>query len=138
MDPKIWGRSMWQSMIHIAQAYPQQPTEQQKNQYGLFYLNLANVLPCYSCQKNYQKHLNRLPIKLSNRDSLLKWIHQIHNLTLIDMNRSTINFTDFINKYTSQPSMLNKIAKIILFLSILAIAYYFLRGRYNSGNFVRR
>ena len=81
MNPEIWGRSLWDSIHHIAAGYPVKPSKIQKKEYCLFFNNLANVLPCHTCSVSFKKHLKELPIRkyLKSRKRLVYWTFLIHN-----------------------------------------------------------
>lgn len=137
MDPKIWGGPLWKSLINIAKVYPLQPTINDKNYYRIFFTSLAYVLPCFSCRKNYQKHLAQIPIQLESRNQLLNWLHQIYNQTLINMKKPEVSYQQFINKYSDSssisllPNRKNIIILLLLLTLIFGVYYYFFYGRYN-------
>ena len=140
MDPKIWGRYLWTSMIHIAQVYPIQPTKTDIQNYGSFFTSIGNVLPCEICRDNYHRHLKNIPINLNSRNDLLHWLHQVHNQTLLAQNRPQITFTEFLNKYNVSPSPYNlkNIIFFTLLILIVLISYYYFYKRGNSPSYLRR
>ena len=81
IGPNVWGPHGWKFMHYVSLGYPQQPTENDKRNYKEFYSNLKNVLPCKTCAINYERNLTELPIDnaLQSRDSLVKWVIDIHN-----------------------------------------------------------
>tara|TARA_B100000401_G_scaffold432350_2_gene369586 strand:+ start:323 stop:847 length:525 start_codon:yes stop_codon:yes gene_type:complete len=102
MDPEIWGPPAWIFLHTITLTYPHNPTTEDKKNYKLFFYNLANVLPCSHCSKNYLIHLKQLPIDsfLQNKKSLVYWLVQIHNLTNNNLKKNvTFNMIDFTEKY---------------------------------------
>tara|TARA_Y100000591_G_scaffold301633_1_gene296069 strand:+ start:33 stop:533 length:501 start_codon:yes stop_codon:yes gene_type:complete len=102
MDPNIWGPSAWVFLHTITLTYPHNPTNQDKKNYKLFFYNLANVLPCTYCSRNYLIHLKQLPIDsfLANKKSLVHWLVQIHNLTNNNLKKNiTFTMDDFTEKY---------------------------------------
>ena len=139
MDPKIWGRPLWESLIYIAKGYPENPKPVQRGQYSLFFRSLGFTLPCYSCRENYASHLKAEPIQLDSRDDLIHWLHRIHNLTLTQMNRKTTSFDEFINKYTSPIHELGRCFFMILILVAIAVGcYYFFYKKHNRPFFLVR
>jgi len=130
INPKIWGSTLWSSMIYVALGYPKSsPSTQMKQQYDSYYRALTNVLPCESCQQNYQKHLAQYPPNLEDQSTLLNWLLTIHNETLKAQNRSPIpDIQSFVNKYTSSLSSsfsLSPLPIFILCLIVAIIIYYF-------------
>ena len=127
MDPKIWGYDLWKSLIHIAQVYPDHPKPEKKRHYQVFFYSLAYVLPCYVCQKNYLQHLKELPIQLESKTSLLNWVYQIHNRTLIQSNKKAISYESFLNKYGvgSSGAKISFNWFILLILVVIVGGYYY-------------
>ena len=82
MNPNIWGRYFWR-VIHItALGFPQNPTEEEKQNYKRFFKELGAVLPCKKCTHNYYRHWDEIPIDLflENQNDLFKWTIHLHNI----------------------------------------------------------
>ena len=133
MDPHIWGPGAWTLLHSVTFNYPEKPTQQDKNEFSDFFYALANVLPCSVCQDHFKKHLNNLPIKfyLESKETLTKWLFEIHNLVNQDTKKKTIKYKQFKQIYKniyskSKESITyykqkNKIQKIIIYLLIISI-----------------
>ena len=133
MDPNIWGPGAWTLLHSVTFNYPEKPTQQDKNEYSDFFYALANVLPCGICQDHLKKHLNNIPIKfyLESKETLTKWLFEIHNLVNQDTKKKTITYKHFKKIYkniysNSKESITyykqkNKIQKIIIYLLIILI-----------------
>jgi hypothetical protein len=83
MITNIWGPALWLSLHTISFNYPIKPTEEQKQYYYDFFINLKNILPCKYCRINYEKNLKQLPLTktvLKNRYNFSKWLYNIHEL----------------------------------------------------------
>lgn len=82
MEPSIWGKYLWTSIHFIALGYPDKPTAEDVANYKAFYTNFWKVLPCYKCSKNYQRHLEELPIDpyMTDNMSLFEWTVLLHNI----------------------------------------------------------
>ena len=81
LSTKKWGPSAWVFLHSVAQRYPRNPTEEDKNNYRNFYENIENMLPCGKCRESYTKYIQILPIRffLSRREDLILWLYTIHN-----------------------------------------------------------
>lgn len=81
MNPKVWGKCMWESMHNIAASYPINPTPKDKKKYCQFFKALSDVLPCRKCRKSLKVHMKCIPISkyMKNRSKLLYWTYLIHN-----------------------------------------------------------
>jgi len=137
MDPKIWGRNLWQSLIHIAQGYPEHPDPLTQKNFLVYFTALGYVLPCETCKTNYKSHLQDIPPDLKNSATLLNWLHQIHNRTLINMNRPEISFDSFMTKYQSTNKNflgLNQTGLFMLILLGLVFAVIYCYGNKPGSN----
>ncbi len=81
MDTRFWGPPGWKLLHQIAYQYPENPTPEEKLNYGIFYSNLGNVLPCKYCRNSFTKYHNHLPVHglLDSRKKLTEWVYLIHN-----------------------------------------------------------
>ena len=101
MEPNIWGPSAWTFLHSITLNYPDNPsTEDQKN-YMDFFNILSKVLPCNICKHNLKNHLNELPINfhLSNKETICKWLVEIHNKSNITSGKKSITYKEFLEIY---------------------------------------
>ena len=81
-SPKTWGPPCWRFLYFFAKKF----SPKNKNALFRLILNLAHVLPCDHCSKNY-KHLirrkgfkiNKMREKYQNKQQYLKLIINIHN-----------------------------------------------------------
>ena len=80
MDKDAWGPSMWNTIHAVALGYPETgPSTEDKRHYRAFYEGLQHVLPCGSCRNNFKKHLEKLPMDLSDQTALFRWTVDFHN-----------------------------------------------------------
>ena len=80
MDKDAWGPSMWSTIHAVALGYPETgPSAEDKRNYRAFYEGLQHVLPCGSCRGNFKKHLDKLPMDLSDQTTLFRWTVDFHN-----------------------------------------------------------
>jgi hypothetical protein len=81
MDTRFWGPPGWKLLHQIAYQYPENPSPEEKLDYGIFYTNLKNVLPCKYCRNSYLKFIEKLPVEgfLDSRAKLTEWVYLIHN-----------------------------------------------------------
>jgi hypothetical protein len=79
----VWGPALWHTLHTMSFNYPVNPTNEQKQFYYNYFISLKNVLPCKYCRDNYAKNLESLPLtakKLKNRETLSKWVFEMHEL----------------------------------------------------------
>ena len=126
ISPLVWGPSGWNFLHYITLAYPDNPTEVEKNNYKTFFTNIKNVLPCELCRTNYAIHLNKFPLTneiLSDKTKFINWCITIHNQVNIANNKKPWTYTEVMNKYTKKSNKINlfNILKNKQFLFILLI-----------------
>ncbi len=101
MEPKIWGKYIWTSIHIIALGYPDKPTQEDKENYKKFFIDLWKVIPCYKCSKNYQKHFEELPIDnyLDDNMSLFRWTVEFHNIVNKELGKREWTFEETFDKF---------------------------------------
>ena len=126
IKPNIWGPHGWKFMHYVSLGYPVNPTESEKQNYKNFYTSLQHILPCDKCAQNYSHNLQKYPIDnhLESRDSLIKWVIDIHNQVNNETGKKEYTYEEAIDLYMSGPD--NKILGDYLFkLAVLIIILYF-------------
>lgn len=88
--PSVWveffGPSTWKALHSIAHNYaadPANPTSEERRDVIDFLRLLEKLLPCPSCRVHYGKWLQSHPIDASTRESLVRWLYDLHS----DVNR---------------------------------------------------
>jgi hypothetical protein len=111
IGPDVWGPHGWKFIHMIALAYSSNPSEEQRNHYKEFFTVLQYILPCSLCANNYKRHITEeLPLTdevLKDRDSLSKWVIDIHNLVNKETGKKIIPYEEALemiyNNYKSKP-----------------------------------
>jgi len=109
MNPDIWGPSAWMFLHSVSLAYPKNPTDIDRINYGNFFNNLQPILPCLKCSNNYLQHIQEEPIEnhLDNKESLVKWLINIHNKVNKLNNKDMLSYDKVIDKYKDIYSLKN-------------------------------
>lgn len=136
-NPKLWGSSSWTFLMYIAMAYPDNPTDSDKEYMKIFLRSMGNVLPCEKCRVNFSNHQLRLPLNdavLNDRYSLLNWLATINNQIRINNGEHEMNINDIIDKYINPKScenssnnylyMLSFICMVIILICVLTYVLY--------------
>lgn len=147
MDSKIWGPYFWFTLHTITLAYPDKPNYQEKRQFNDFFLSLQHVLPCKVCREHYKNHLKEFPISshLDNKESLVKWCHQLHNRVNLSLDKPIFSYEEFKDKYRKiySPTIIEKVINtenikkykkykfvgLLIFLSAICGGFYYLYGK---------
>ena len=83
LKTKVWGPPTWFFLHSVSFTYPNNPSDQDKNNYKIFFESISNILPCSICSNSYKKYIIENDTNLSNfldsRKSLSFWLYLIHN-----------------------------------------------------------
>ena len=101
LDPDIWGPHFWFFLNTIAVIYPKYPNAVTKKKYYDFIQNLPLFIPNEKISADFERLINKYPISpyLDNRKSIVKWVHFIHNKINTQLEKPSIDITDFYNNY---------------------------------------
>ena len=101
MHPSIWGPHLWFILHIISFEYPEHPTEYDKRIYHDFYTSLKDVIPCSECRKHYRDHITKYPLTphLDRRDTLVKWVIQVHNFVNMSLGKPTLTIEQVMHIY---------------------------------------
>ena len=130
IKPSVWGPPGWRFMHYVSLGYSEKPSDSEKQQYKAFYESLQHVLPCHTCAQNYKENLQKMPIDdaLGSRDSLVKWVIDIHNKVNVETGKQTLSHQEALDLYLKQQSpLLDYGFKVLVLLIVLLILYYLMK-----------
>ena len=129
IKPSAWGPEAWTFLHYTALAYPENPTNEDKNNYMDFFLSLQNVLPCPTCAKNFKANLEKFPLKeaLTNNKSLFQWTVNIHNEVNKESNKKEYSYEEAIDIYINPHKEQYDIIFIIGLLILIGLIYLYMR-----------
>ena len=106
IKPRIWGPSCWTFLHHVALAYPLYPTDEDKAAVHRYFHALKEVLPCYTCKRDFAKMMDDDPIEfhLQSRESLCRWLHDKHNQVNAKTGAPTMEFEESILRCALPPT----------------------------------
>ncbi len=101
LDPSVWGPHYWFFLHTIAMTYPLYPNSITKKKYYDFIQNLPLFIPVEDISSKFTRMLNRYPISpyLDNRESLVTWMHFVHNKINEELEKPTITLEQFKQDY---------------------------------------
>lgn len=101
LDPDVWGPHFWFFLHTIAISYPKRPNDVTKKKYYEFIMNLPLFLPVEKIGNDFSKLLDEYPVSsyLDSKDSLVRWMHFIHNKINQKLEKPTISLNEFYTKY---------------------------------------
>ena len=112
IDPTIWGPHLWKFMHYYTLSYPEEPTEEDKDNLYNFFNTIQTVLPCEKCRYNFKSNLEKTPLTeevLSKNINVVKWLFDIHNEVNKSTNKPVLLYEDFINIYSTQSTQSRQI-----------------------------
>ena len=101
LDPNVWGPHYWFVLHTIALTYSGRPNETIKKKYYDFINNIPLFLPCEEMGNEFIKILDKYPVTpyLDSRDSLIKWVHFIHNKINQSLGKEEIDLGEALSTY---------------------------------------
>ena len=101
LDPTVWGPHFWFFLHTLAMSYPHHPNAVTKKKYYELIQNLPLFIPVEAMGNHFGKLLDEYPITsyLDSRDSLIKWMHFIHNKINEKLEKPKITLNDFYFRY---------------------------------------
>lgn len=101
LDSNVWGPHYWFFLHTIALTYPHNPNEVVKKKYYDFIQNLHLFIPVEKIGNEFTKLLTEYPLApyLDSRDSLVRWMHFIHNKINEKLEKRKISLADFYTDY---------------------------------------
>ena len=101
LDPTIWGPHFWFFLHTLAMSYPHHPNAVTKKKYYELIQNLPLFIPVESIGSDFEKILNEYPVTayLDSRESLIRWLHFIHNKINEKLEKPKITLNEFYFRY---------------------------------------
>ena len=132
----IWGQHVWKALHYISLGYPDNPSEQQKQDYKQFFLLLKTTLPCIICRNHYEENLKELPLTdevLKNKTNLIKWVIDLHNIDnklkgypILSVDNALENINKYKNHNYIDHIEYSKLIIIILLLILIILLFIIL------------
>ncbi len=101
LNPEIWGPHYWFVLYTIALSYPLKPNDVSKKKYYDFIQNLPLFIPDNNMGDIFSEFLDKYPITpyLDSRESMIKWVHFIHNKINIYLGKKEITYYQAMKLY---------------------------------------
>lgn len=103
IGPEIWGKYIWHTIHYVALGYPSSPSENDKNMYRLFFMNMGDVIPCESCSKGYKHLLQKHPLTddiLKSPIQLFEWTVNLHNSVNTKLQKRELSVAQALKLHT--------------------------------------
>ena len=101
LDPKVWGPHYWFFLHTLSMTYPIYPNAVSKKKYYDIIQNLPLFIPVENISSEFSRLLDMYPVVpyLDNRESLIRWMHFIHNKINQKLEKPQITLNEFYVKY---------------------------------------
>lgn len=101
LNPEVWGPHYWFVLHSIALTYPKKPNAIMRKKYYSFIQDLPLFLPDSKISNQFSHLIKIYSVVpyLDSRDSLMKWLHFIHNKINIAIGKPTMLYQDAIKSY---------------------------------------
>ncbi|KAE9550607.1 hypothetical protein FO519_006178 [Halicephalobus sp. NKZ332] len=96
VDKDELGRSTWNLLHTMAAYYPENPREQEKKDMKDTIHSMSKTYPCVHCAEDFREDLKQHPPVLDNKDSLSKWMCEMHNRVNVKIGKEVFDCTKFI------------------------------------------
>lgn len=100
-DSAVWGPHYWFFLHTIAQIYPESPDKSTKRKYYDLIQNYPLFLPIGTMSNRFSDLINKYPVTpyLDSRESLVRWVHFIHNKVNVSLGKEEITLPESIDLY---------------------------------------
>ncbi len=104
IDPKLWGKHFWATAHYITISYPNNPTDEEKQNVKTFFDSLTVLLPCANCRSHYLNNLKINPLTnniLNSKYKLIEWLVNLHNEVNGRTGKKIMSVEEAIELYTN-------------------------------------
>ena len=102
MNPKIWGKHAWFFLHTITLQYPVNPEPIEKSKYKEWFTGLRYTIPCQECRNHYSKYIQKTPPDVTSRETLVKWLLDLHNDVNKRSGKKTYTVEDLLEKFDKE------------------------------------
>lgn len=97
-SPEVWGRQAWHFIHMVALSYPEQPTDEDKENYTRFLKSLEFALPCSICGEHFRENMEKHPPRLNSRQQFFEWTVDIHNEVNRKNKKKVVSYSQAIDE----------------------------------------
>jgi hypothetical protein len=120
MDIRDWAPNAWVYLHAVTLSYPEAPTEQERHAYRQFFTSVGQTLPCRACCEHYTDQLASNPPQLASRDTLVRWLIDIHNGVRKSQGKRILGHAEALRHIKSSPRLRRAVAVVMVSLVIVA------------------
>lgn len=139
LNPAVWGSHAWFFLESIVIGMPEKLSGQEKMIYKNFFSSLEFLLPCTKCREHFHENLIKYPLTdeiLSSKDSMMKWIVDMHNQVRIagGQREKTVDevisfYKDAYNTEKNEDSNTQEHSLLLIFIIVIAVIFFMHRNK---------
>ena len=101
LHAEVWGPHYWFFLHTVAFTYPDFPTVVTRRKYYDLITNMPLFIPVPEMGNDFAQLLDKHPIApyLDNRESLMRWVHFVHNKYNVAFSRPPVPFHEAVHAY---------------------------------------
>ena len=130
LDISHWGPATWKSLHAISYAYPDTPTEDQKEEMFAYLHALAAVLPCAKCGRHFKQKLLLLvdtkesPV-LASKKAFARFLVDVHNEVNVTKGTKTWTYAEVDRLYVGGAHHTQDLGFcVVVFASVMASLFW--------------
>jgi hypothetical protein len=137
LDAKVWGPWYWGFLHTATMTYPMYPNAATQKKYYDLINNFPLFIPVESMSKEFSRLLQKYPVTpyLDKRESLIRYMHFIHNKVNERLEKPKISLTAFYEAYYQKYKpktrrnmewvlLRQKLVFAVVFLALCGTIYY--------------
>jgi Erv1 / Alr family len=130
--PEVWGPHYWFFLHTVAHTYPLHPNDVVRRKYYDLLMNFPLFIPNESIGNRFSEMLDAFPVTpyLANRDSLIRWVHFMHNRYNAILGKEEYSLHQgidaYFDNYAPKPFLLSETLHIktqYVYLVLIAILF---------------
>lgn len=124
---QFFGPCAWKLLHSVSFTFPDNPSEEQKENYLSFIHALSKVLPCPECQKDMQEYLRENTVDVSSRSKFSTWCVDFHNHVNQKLGKRSVPYEEIARRYsgwTSEDTKKMQMKSESEQLAVLSSPYY--------------
>jgi hypothetical protein len=76
---EYWGPRFWTFLHQLCYSFPTKPTKIEKEIYKKVLASFIKMIPCPDCQGHFIALLNKYPVNMESRETMILWAYTVHN-----------------------------------------------------------
>lgn len=102
MQSAIFGPAFWMTIHLVSFNYPNEPTDEDKQNYATWLMSIGKVLPCKYCRLNFEKNMQSAGFNescMQSRYAFSRFCYDLHCTVNKMLNKTSPSFEEVRSKY---------------------------------------